>query len=158
MNFKNLIYSLTCLSFSVIIGAAIYEHLAVVPQWAAGPPASLSMFQGDYGLYAQAFWMPIHPITLVLMILTLLLSWKSPRRVNVAIPLIGYAAILAITFVYFVPELIPITTTTYADTVDADLTARAGRWEMLSLVRLGFLIILSLILFSGLTRNANKRY
>jgi len=158
MSFKNFIYSLTCLSFSIIIGAAIYEHLAVVPQWSAAPPASLSMLQGEYGLYAQAFWMPIHPITLVLMILTLLLSWKSPRRVNVAIPLIGYAAILAITFVYFVPELIAITTTPYADTVDAALTERAAQWEMLSLVRLGFLIVLSLVLFSGLTRSNHKRY
>ena len=158
MNFKNLIYSFTCLSFSVIIGAAIYEHLCVVPQWAAGPPASLSMFQGDYGLYAQAFWIPIHPVTVVLMLITLLMSWKSPRRINVLIPFIGYAAVLAITFIFFVPELIAITTTTYADTVDSGLTERAKQWEMLSLVRLGFLIILSLILFSGLTRTNNRRY
>lgn len=158
MNFKNLIYSLTCLSFSVIIGSAIYEHLCVVPQWTAGPPASLSMFQGDYGLYPQAFWIPIHPVTVVLMLITLLLSWKSPRRINVLIPFIGYAGVLAITFVYFVPELIAITTTAYADTVDAGLTERAKQWEMLSLVRLGFLVLLSLILFSGLTKNNNRRY
>lgn len=158
MNFKNLIYSLTCLSFSVIIGAAIYEHLCVVPQWVAGPPASLSMFQGDYGLYPQAFWMPIHPVTAALMLITLLLSWKSPRKLYILIPLIGYAAVLAITFIFFVPELVAITTTPYADTVDANLTERAQQWEMLSLVRLGFLIILSLILFSGLAKSTKKRY
>jgi hypothetical protein len=158
MNFKNLIYSIACLSFSVVIGAAIYEHLAVVPRWAAGPPASLSMFQGDYGLYAQAFWIPIHPITLTLLLLTLIISWKSPRRTNVLTNLIGYVAILVITSIYFVPELIAITTTPYSDTVDAALTERAEKWEMLSLVRLGFLIILSLILFMGLTRSNRRGY
>jgi hypothetical protein len=158
MNFKNLIYSIACLSFSVVIGAAIYEHLAVVPRWAAGPPASLSMFQGDYGLYAQAFWIPIHPITLALLLLTLIISWKSPRRTNVLTNLIGYVAILVITSIYFVPELIAITTTPYSDTVDAALTERAEKWEMLSLVRLGFLIILSLILFMGLTRSNRRGY
>ena len=158
MNFKNLIYSLACLSFSVVIGAAIYEHLAVVPQWAAGPPASLSMFQGDYGLYPQAFWIPVHPITLALLLLALIISWKSQRRTNVITTLIGYVAILVITFIYFVPELIAITTTPYSDTVDAALTERAEKWEMLSLVRLGFLMLLSLILFMGLTRSNNKRY
>lgn len=158
MNFKNLIYCFACLSFSVVIGAAIYEHLAVVPRWTAGPPASLAMFRGDYGLYAQAFWMPIHPVTLALLLLTLLLSWKSPRRTNVLTTLIGYVAILVITFIYFVPELIAITSTPYSDTVDAALTERAEKWEMLSLVRLGFLIILSLTLFMGLTRSNNRRY
>lgn len=116
------------------------------------------MFRGDYGLYAQAFWMPIHPVTLALLLLTLLLSWKSPRRTNVLTTLIGYVAILVITFIYFVPELIAITSTPYSDTVDAALTERAEKWEMLSLVRLGFLIILSLTLFMGLTRSNNRRY
>lgn len=156
MNFKNIIYSFACLSFSIVIGAAVYEHLAVVPRWAAAPPASLSMFQGQYGLYAQAFWMPIHPVTLALLLITLLLSWKSPRRSNILITLIGYAAVLGITFVYFVPELIAITGTQYSETVDAALTARASKWETLSLVRLVFLIILSINLFLGLTKSYQK--
>lgn len=158
MNFKNLIYSIACLSFSVVIGAAIYEHLAVVPRWAAGPPASLSMFQGDYGLYAQAFWIPIHPITLALLLLTLIISWKSPRRTNVLANLIGYVDVLVITSIYFVPELIAITTSPYSDSVDVASTERAEKWEMLSLVRLGFLILLSLILFMGLTRSNRRGY
>ncbi len=63
----NLLLSLAILSYIIVIGGATYEHLAVVPQWTAAPPASLAMFQGTYGLQAQNFWIPIHPVTLILM-------------------------------------------------------------------------------------------
>lgn len=158
MNYKNIIYSLACLSFSIVIGAAVYEHLAVVPQWAAGPPSSLAMFQGEYGLKAQNFWIPVHPVTLGLMLIALILSWKSPRRSNLLWVMLGYIAILAITAVYFVPELLAITGTTYSANVDTALTERAKQWEMLSLVRLAFLVILSMALFTGLTKGNDRGY
>ena len=37
---KDIIYSIACLSFAIIIGGAVYEHLNVVPQWAAAPPVN----------------------------------------------------------------------------------------------------------------------
>ncbi|MBX7120602.1 MAG: hypothetical protein K1X42_00585 [Opitutaceae bacterium] len=157
MNIKNLIYALTALSFTVVIGGAIYEHLAVVPIWTAAPPRSLAMFQGEYGLHPEMFWMPIHPVTLVLFVVTLILSWKSARRRNVLISFIGYVVLLAITAIYFVPELMAITRTAYANTIDASLTERAATWEMLSLVRLAILIGLSLTLFLGLTKTSDPK-
>jgi hypothetical protein len=153
MDLKNLIYSITCLSFAIVIGGAVYEHLAVVPQWTAAPPRSLAMFQGTYGLQAQNFWKPIHPVTLLLFIATLYTSWKSARKINVLVAAIGYFAVLVITFAFFVPELIAITTTAYADHLDLGLAQRASRWESLSLIRLAFLILLSLVLFFGLTKS-----
>ena len=159
MKFKDLIYAMTCLSFAIIIGAAVYEHLAVVPRWTMAPPASLSMFQGPYGLNAQSFWKPIHPVTMLLFIASLIAFWKSERRTTVLTVFIGYAIVIAVTAVYFVPELIAITSTPFLDIVDADLTKRARLWETLSLVRLAFLILSSLLLFLGLTKsggNADK--
>jgi hypothetical protein len=152
MNYKNLIYSITCLSFAVIIGGAVYEHLSVVPRWSAAPPRSLTMFQGEYGLNAQAFWKLIHPVTILLFIATLATSWKSARRINVLTAFIAYIAIIAMTAIYFVPELLAITTTPYADSIDLGLAARAERWENLSLIRLAVLVVLSLVLFFGLTK------
>jgi hypothetical protein len=52
-----------CISFIIVIGGATYEHAAVVPRWTAAVPASLAMFQGDYGLAPANFWIAIHPIT-----------------------------------------------------------------------------------------------
>ena len=157
MNIRNLIYALTALSFTIVIGGAIYEHLAVVPIWTAAPPRSLAMFQGEYGLHPEMFWKPIHPVTLALFVVTLILSWKSARRRNVLISFIGYVILLIVTATYFVPQLMAILRTTYTNTIDANLTERAATWEMLSLIRLAILIGLSLTLFLGLTKTSDPR-
>lgn len=157
MSAKNLLYSLVCLCFAIVIGAAVYEHLGVVPQWSAAPPASLSMFQGKYGLAAQNFWMPIHPVCLVLFLINLALFWKTDRKKPLLIPFTGYVVVLAITATFFVPELLSITGTPFSETTDAALTQRANRWEMLSIIRMIFLIGLAFVLFSGLTQSGEKR-
>ncbi|WP_199474285.1 hypothetical protein [Adhaeribacter pallidiroseus] len=142
--------------FCGVIGAAIYEHRAVVPQWSAAPPASLSMFQGKYGLNAGAFWMYIHPVTLFLLMAALALSWKTARKKNLLITAAGYLAILGITAIYFVPELMAITGTPFSETVDPSLIKRAQLWELLSLFRLAVLVGLAIYLFLGLTKVAAK--
>ncbi len=152
INFRDLVYAMTCLSLAIVVGGAVYEHLAVVPRWTRAIPASLSMFQGESGLYPQAFWIPVHPITTALLGAALLTSWKLKRCANVLVALLGYLVILGVTFVYFVPELIELTATPYSQSVDAALTERAQRWETLSLVRLFALMLLSLVLFLGLAK------
>ena len=149
---KDIIYSITCLAFAIIIGGAVYEHLNVVPKWSAGPPASLTMFQGEYGLKPELFWMLIHPVNILLFIITLILHWRSPRRKNIVIVLSTYVVILIITSVFFVPELISITSSAISATPDEGLTRRAKLWEILSIVRLVVLAVLAIILFIGLTR------
>lgn len=153
---RDIIYSISCLAFAIMIGGAVYEHLTVVPQWSAAPPVSLSMFQGEYGLNPELFWMSIHPVNIILFAATLIIHWKTKRRKNVLITLISYFIILIITSIYFVPELLSITSTTYASAPDSDLTQRAKLWEILSLARLGVLMVLSIILFTGLTKQVNK--
>lgn len=152
LNFKNVIYALSCLSFSIVVGAAVYEHMAVIPKWSAAPPASLSMFQGEYGLDAGSFWSMIHPLTLVLLIISLALFWKTKSRQNIAAALVGYAMLLVVTATYFVPELMAIIKSEYLETVDETLKGKADLWETLSLVRMAFLVILSVVLNMGLTR------
>ncbi len=153
MNFKNFLYALTCLSFSVIIGAAIYEHIALWPAAFSEPPKSLSVFQGPYRLNAGAFWQSVHPVTLLLFVITLILNWRASRRKNVLIALVGYVFILIATFIYFVPELLELTGMPYSDTVDPSLQDRGSLWITLSLVRGGILIILAFNLLLGLTES-----
>lgn len=146
-----LLLSLAILSYIIVIGGATYEHLAVVPQWTAAPPASLAMFQGTYGLHAEKFWIPIHPITLLLLAAALVANRRGPRRRVIGLSMAAYALVLVITFAHFVPELIAITTTPYSDAIDAGLQARAQRWETLSIVRLVFMNITATYLLSALT-------
>ena len=150
---RNILYSVCCLFFAIIIGGAVYEHMSVVPQWAAAPPVSLSMFQGEYGLKPELFWKIIHPINILLMVVTLIFNFRSARRINILIVLTGYILILAVTAVYFVPELISITTTAFSTNKDPELIRRASLWELLSIVRLILLFILAINLFLGLTKN-----
>lgn len=153
MNFiRTLFLILGCISFITVIGGAAYEHLAVVPVWASAVPASLAMFQGEYALAASRFWIPIHPITLGLLVVAMILNWRTRRRGFILACLAGYVLILVITFLYFVPELMAITSSAYGPSVDPELTQRAKMWETLSLVRLGVLGLLAVILLFGLSK------
>ncbi|RFS17553.1 DUF1772 domain-containing protein [Emticicia sp. C21] len=152
MDFKNIIYAFACLSFAIVIGGAIYEHMGVVPRWSAAPPASLSMFQGKYGLNPAPFWMTIHPVTLLLLTTAIILFRKTDCKAYLLTTTIGYVIVLIITFMFFVPELMAITGTPYSENIDSSLTKRAKQWEVLSLVRLAFLIVLAIVAFLGLTK------
>ena len=156
MGIKNTFYVVTCISFSVILGAGIYEHVAVWPNVYAAPPQSLTMLQGSYGLASGPFWMSIHPVTLLLFFTALVLNWKSERRIHILIPLVIYIMILAITATYFVPELMSINSTPYAETIDADLQKRGSTWITLSLIRGAVLVVIDFILILGLTRSAYR--
>jgi hypothetical protein len=63
---------------------------------------------------------------------------------------------LVATGIYFVPELLSIITTPFAESVDEDLVSRASLWETLSLVRLAILILLSILLLNSLTFHSNN--
>ena len=151
-SFKNLSLIFAALCFIIVIGGAVYEHIVIIPQWSAAPPYSLTMFQGPYKLHGEHFWMAIHPVTLLFFILTLIFNWKSLRKKYILMSLIGYLITLIVTAIYYVPELIDITSTRYEDTVNPALTDRAQLWEMLSLFRLGFILILAGILLNALTK------
>ena len=153
MKIANILLILATMSFIIIIGGAVYEHLAVVPSWSAAPPSSLAIFHLEYPLTAQYFWMGVHPVTILLLIGALITNWHTLRRINILTSLIGYAIILVITSIYFVPELMDFMGTPASDSVDQSMVSRASMWEILSLVRLGFLLIIGYLLLSALTKS-----
>ena len=148
---KDLLLILASIFFIVVFGAAVYEHLSVVPVWSAGPPASLYIFQGEHALKAENFWMMIHPVTLLLMIGALIVNWNTARKRNILIVLVSYVLILAITSVYFVPKLMGFMEAPYSDTVDEALTGEAKMWEILSIIRMIFIAVLAYLLLKALT-------
>jgi hypothetical protein len=154
---RTLLLILGCISFIIVIGGATYEHAAVVPVWSSAVPASLSMFQGEFALAAWKFWIPIHPVTMVLLIIGLIANWRTPRRSYIIATILGYTAILGLTFLYFVPELMAITQSAYSATIDAELTRRANLWESLSFVRLGSMVVMAVVLLFGLSKPDHTR-
>jgi hypothetical protein len=81
MNFKAILYAFACLSFSVVIGRR-YEHLALFPMECCASRFAKHV-PGKYGLNAAAFWIPIHPVTLLLLMGTLVCAWKTEGRKHV---------------------------------------------------------------------------
>lgn len=156
MQLKNIIYILACLSFTVICGAAVYEHMVIWPKAFAKLPASLIAFRGEHAMDNGAFWKMIHPVTLVLFIITLITSWRTKRRKHILYSFVIYAAILVTTFAWFVPELLDIIHTPYNNTFDETLTSRGSRWETLSIIRAVILFATAMFLFTGLTKPAVK--
>jgi len=156
MTSKNLVYVLACISFCLIIGAGIYEHVTVWPVAFSEPPKSLTMFQGDYALPAATFWSFVHPVTLVLLLVTLVLNWKTERKKYILFTLVIYIIAVIATFIYYVPEIKSIIGTPYATTVDAALQKRGSLWITLSKVRLIFIFVSAFVLILGLTRSEKK--
>lgn len=153
MNSRNFFYVLACISYCLIIGAGVYEHFAEWPVAFSEPPKSLMIYQGSYALQAEPFWKFIHPVTLVLFLLTLGLNWNTARRKNIVIALAIYIIALIATFIYYVPKLKNIIGTPYAATVDVAIQNRASLWITLSKVRLTFIFVSAFVLIMGLTKS-----
>jgi hypothetical protein len=111
------------------------------------------MFQGDYGAAPFRFWIPVHPITVVLLVAALIANWKTERRKCILLALGGYVVVLLVTVLYFVPGVMAILQSPYSATVDPALTRRANVWEALSLVRLVGSFALAVILLWGLSKS-----
>ena len=149
---RKLLLILGSICFIVVIGGATYEHLGIVPVWTSAAPASLAMFQGEYAIMPQRFWIPIHPVTMLLLVFALIANWRTAARKFILTAIAGYVIILVTTFVFFVPELLSITQSTFGPTIDTELTRRAKMWETLSLARLGVLFVLAVVLLLGMSK------
>ena len=156
-NLRTIVLISASISFITVIGGAVYEHLAVVPVWTSAVPASLTMLQGEYAITPFRFWMLIHPITMSLLLIALVLNWRTQRRTFVVTSIAGYASVLLVTFLYFVPELLLLTGSPYSQVADPGLTRRGGNWEILSLIRLGFMFVIAVVLLFGLSKPADAK-
>ena len=141
MNTPDTILQLAALGWGVLCGGMLYEHVAVIPQWTRRPPESLAMWTGEYRLRAERFWMGIHPVLLTLLGAALLLGWSSDARRSLLLTVLGgYAAVIAATAAWYVPELLRLTQDPAAPIAAPEWRRRARRWEVLSAVR-GALIL-----------------
>ncbi len=136
MTIASVLVQVSTVGWGVLCGAMIYEHLAVVPSWAAAPPASLHMWTGEYRVKAERFWMSIHPLLLLLLGASLVAAWgETARRDWIGVALGVYAVIIATTAVWYVPELMKLTRDPAAPIPPDQWRHRARRWEVLSWVR-----------------------
>lgn len=149
-----IVLQLAAIGWGVLCGGVVYEHLAVVPQWASQPPASLAMWTGPYRLRAERFWIGIHPVEVLLLAAALATGWNGGARVSLIVVLGGYLVVLAVTAAWFVPELMRLTQNPGAPIPPDEWRSRARRWEHLSIARGVFIVGLAWPLLSALSRAA----
>ncbi|MFO0624113.1 MAG: hypothetical protein U0325_00735 [Polyangiales bacterium] len=136
MTTSTILLQVSAVGWGVLCGGIVYEHLAVVPQWSARPPESLTMWTGPHRVKAERFWIGIHPILIGLLAAAMITGWSDvARRTSLMVVLGTYLAALALTGVWFVPELLRLTTDPAAPIPPAEWGDRAKRWEKASIVR-----------------------
>lgn len=137
----------------VLAGGVVYSHVAFFPAFLADLPHSSIVVTGKYGINEAPFWLALHPLLLLSLVAALALNWKTvPRRKLIALSLGIYAAVLAVTALYFVPELFAFAQSAGSDRPDSEWAARGRRWLMLSHIRGAFCFVSFIALLAALAK------
>jgi hypothetical protein len=143
--------------WGTLLGGIAYSHLVYFPAYLSALPDSAVVVNGPYGLHEATFWMIIHPLLILSLIVALALNWKSkPRRKLILISLAIYFLVLVVTQIYFIPELVAFAGSPRSTLSPAEWLARGQRWQRLSWIRGGIMYAAILPLLLALTSPALK--
>jgi hypothetical protein len=122
--------AVTTLAACVTLGGGLYELLVVDPAWPKRP----GIIQPRNGGVSRArFWIPVHSVFEVLLIVTLVVAWGDAHaRVALLVALASHAVMRVWSLVDVVPKAMAFEK---ADPATVDETA-AVRWTRRSLLRL----------------------
>ena len=73
---------LSVILWGTLLGGIAYSHIVYFPVYLSALPASSVVVNGTYGLNEATFWLTIHPLLLISLIITLALNWKNRRRLK----------------------------------------------------------------------------
>lgn len=127
---------LSAVLWGTLLGGIAYSHLVYFPVFLSALPDSAVLVTGRYGLHEEVFWMSLHPALLLSLLAALALNWKSRhRRALIGATVAVYAAVLVVSQLYFIPELIAFGASQSSAVPPPQWLARAQRWETLSWLR-----------------------
>ncbi|MGB7923502.1 MAG: anthrone oxygenase family protein [Pyrinomonadaceae bacterium] len=122
--------------WGTLLGGIAYSHLVYFPVYLSALPDSAVVVNGTYGLDEVIFWVIIHPLLILSLIVTLALNWKSrPRRQLILISLLIYIVVLVVSRLYFIPELMAFQRSPESSLSPAEWLTRGQRWQRLSWIR-----------------------
>lgn len=144
-------------SWLIQLGAGIFALSVIGRVLIAAPPRSFAMLEGAYGYDSGAFWETMPAITGLLLLVALVVNWKSRRRG----PLLGALAIFVVAglFIggYVGPLLSGIVAGGYQDIVDPELQRRASTWYALDWGGKGLDVAAIVLLLVALMRPPAER-
>jgi hypothetical protein len=136
LRFSTISLMLSIVLWGTLLGGIAYSHLVYFPVYLSALPDSAVVVNGPYGLHEAIFWMIIHPLLILSLILSLILNWRlRARRKLILISLAVYVLVLVISRIYFIPELIAFERSPESSLAAAEWLARGQRWQKLSWLR-----------------------
>ena len=127
---------LTVILWGTLLGGIAYSHLVYFPVYLSVLPDSAVVVNGPYGLHEAIFWMTIHPLLILSLIVALVLNRKSKsRRKLILISFAIYFLVLVVTQIYFLPELVAFEQSPQSTVSPSEWLARGRRWQRLSWIR-----------------------
>jgi len=127
---------LSVILWGTLLGGIAYAHLVYFPVYLSALPDSAVVVNGTYGLSEGIFWMIIHPLLVLSLIISLTLNWKNRRRRKlILMTLLTYIVVLLVSALYFIPELGAFKHSPESSISPADWLARGQRWQRLSWLR-----------------------
>jgi hypothetical protein len=122
--------------WGTLLGGIAYSHLVYFPAYLSALPDSAVVVNGPYGLHEAIFWMIIHPLLILSLIVGLVLNNRlKARRKLILISFTLYVLVIVITQIYFLPELIAFERSPESSVTPAEWLARGQRWQTLSWIR-----------------------
>ncbi len=153
----SLCIAITC--WATLLGGILYSHIVFFPPYLSHLPASTQLISGEYGLKDENFWMFIHPVTIVAVLLALLLNWKDrARRRFILLSLVIYGLVIGVTALYFVPELQAFGKSASNNSVTAGEWLQRGQdWQYRSWVRGSFMLAGFILLLTALAKGNREK-
>jgi hypothetical protein len=146
---------LSVVLWGTLLGGIAYSHLVYFPVYLSALPDSAVVVNGPYGLHEARFWMLIHPLLILSLLVSLVLNWRlRARRKLILISSAVYVLVLVVSSLYFIPELGAFARSPQSGLSPAEWLARGQRWQRLSWVRGTTMYAASLPLLLALTRPA----
>ncbi|HKO41982.1 MAG TPA: hypothetical protein VJU84_01725 [Pyrinomonadaceae bacterium] len=147
---------LAVILWGTLLGGITYSHLVYFPVYLSALPDSAILVRGPYGLHDSKFWLTVHPLLILSLIVTLLLNWKfEARRKSILVSFAVYFLVLVITQIYFLPELAAFAQSPESNVSAAEWIGRGQRWQRLSWIRGGVMYAAIVPLLFALTKPAS---
>jgi hypothetical protein len=140
-----LIASIVFLSISA--SAGLYEHLFGIPEMLNSPSTMITKSNNDLGQAAK-FWIPVHFLILITLVMSLIFNWKSPIRKKLVLSAFICYMYITVISIFFAKKLEVFKT--MSDNID--FQQQTSLWLQVSWHRPVLMIVIELLMLIALSR------
>src|SRR6478672_12736251 len=115
--------------YGVLLGGVVYSHVVFFPVYLSFLPDSAVLTNGEFALHDENFWLLIHPMLVLSLVITLFVNWADRyRRSRISITLGVYVLVLVVSWTWFVPQLMEFRNSLEAGRPMEEWKARGNHW------------------------------